>query len=69
MQFSTLVRSGRESARRRGHDMPPVKATGTTGRMSAISECRRCGAYLIVREHPAANEIDIGGSAVAVNCR
>jgi hypothetical protein len=36
-------------------------------RQTSIAECR-CGAYVQVDTNPPPNGIDIGGSAVAVNC-
>lgn len=35
---------------------------------AALAVCRVCGAQVTVNARPAANGIDVGGQAVAVNC-
>ena len=53
------------SATRRGHDM--AHFTTLSGHL-AEAICRDCGAYVQVDTNPAPNGIDIGGTAVAINC-
>jgi transcription elongation factor Elf1 len=50
----------------RGHDMSRFEINGNGDR--AVAECKHCGAYVQCLTHPRANEIDIGGSAVAIGC-
>lgn len=42
--------------------------TEEEGRFRRHSKCRRCGMGVQILTHPAPNEIDIGGEAVALNC-
>jgi hypothetical protein len=60
-----LVRSARETATERGHDLPRFRhyAPG-----KAWAQCRRCGAQVTVNPAPPPNGIDVMGRAVAVNC-
>ena len=60
----TLRRVARMVAKQRGHDLAPFKVH----EHRAGTECRRCGATVAVTDQPAPNDIDISGSAVAVNC-
>ena len=54
-----------ESCKYRGHDMKRFK---TLKPGVALSECRRCKMYVMVNVKPLPNDIDIGGSAVALGC-
>lgn len=66
-----LRRSAREACKGRGHDMAPFQQHGgglLKHKPRQYSECRRCHMWVEVNADPAPNEIDIGGSAVAVNC-
>ncbi len=60
-----LVSSARESSMRRGHRMGTF--TYLT-RGNAISKCIDCDAEVQVLSNPAPNQIDIGGTSVALNC-
>lgn len=60
-----LIRSARESARWRGHKM--CRFQNHDGHCY-VSICRNCGCGVRVIENPLPNDIDIGGSAVAINC-
>lgn len=71
--IESLVREARATAKWRGHSMPPVRIwrqydQNNEQRGIAQSECRVCKAFIQCETHPAPNGIDIGGSAVAVNC-
>lgn len=56
-----LETEGRLSAEMRGHVL---------GRfIDGMATCERCGRSVMVLTQPMPNEIDIGGAAVAVNCR
>ncbi|KKM71239.1 hypothetical protein LCGC14_1432690 [marine sediment metagenome] len=64
-RIQRLKAEARESATWRGHDM--IRFTVLSEyRVEAV--CRDCGAYVQVDANPAANGIDIGGTAVAINC-
>jgi hypothetical protein len=68
--MSTLRRlkdEARNTATWRGHDMARFRAL-TPGR-SAESRCKKCHRTVHVDTKPAPNGIDIGGEAVALNCR
>jgi hypothetical protein len=71
MRVAMLKAEARKSAEWRGHDMAPFKdATGfVKSRPVFRSTCRKCGMHVDVSTNPAPNEIDIGGSAVALNCK
>ena len=60
----SLKREALGACRRRKHDMKPFE----NGVRSAISYCRKCSGWIQVIPNPYANEIDIGGPAVAVHC-
>ncbi len=63
MSKETLRRSAASSAHWRGHrlrwtDLDPARAHGLC----------KCGAWVTVDTRPPANGIDIGGTAVVLNC-
>lgn len=60
----------RDAAKYRGHDMCAWSIVGPLmdGTREYHSACRICGAYVRVRPDPAPNGIDVGGTAVALNC-
>lgn len=52
----------------RGHQMGEWQRT-TKGRKNiSTCECQKCGKYVQVIDLPQPNEIDIGGTAVALSC-
>lgn len=63
--FTKLKQQARESATWRGHDMKRFTVRDARG---ATSECKVCGMGVQVLVCPQANEIAIGGRAVALNC-
>jgi hypothetical protein len=63
-QRDALVKGALESATWRGHQMVRAGSTMTT----KAFECSICGATAYADFDPAPNGIDIGGSAVALNC-
>ena len=71
MKIETLRREARASAKWRGHDMKKFRQHKGywKGPTRYYSECKVCDAYVEVNSHPIANEIDIAGDAVAVNCK
>ena len=64
-----LISEGRDIARRRGHDMKPGEINRSDRKATYLTQCRRCGVYLHCDTRPMPNGIDIGGSAVAIDCR
>jgi len=65
MTMCRLTMRARQSARFRRHSLGPFKYTGHT---SAVAECVHCKMWVEVDTNPPANGIDIGGSAVALDC-
>jgi predicted methyltransferase len=49
----------------RGHEMVWHDTIGNTN----IAECKHCEAWVQVNTSPAPNQIDIGGPAVALDCK
>ena len=70
-QIDKLKREGRETAKWRGHNLGNFKTVRKAGDNIIMAEarCKKCNRLVIVTTHPAPNEIDIGGSAVAMNCK
>jgi hypothetical protein len=68
VSLSSLRRSAAKSAAARGHELGTW--TTDTARGRAYAECvvADCRAWVQVEINPAANSIDIGGSAVALGC-
>lgn len=57
------------SCNNRGHKMGRFNQIDlTNGSRIYRAECKDCGAWVDVNPKPAPNEIDIGGTAVALNC-
>lgn len=70
--FAKLKRAARAAAEARGHRLEKFASVPAWAlAMGAKSEaaCETCGAWVQVITRPMPNEIDIAGSAVAVNCR
>jgi hypothetical protein len=59
-----LKESAAESATWRGHSLIWEYFSNE----NALGTCRTCGAEVQCLLHPAPNQIDIGGEAVALNC-
>jgi hypothetical protein len=59
-KFKKLKKEALESCGWRKHKMSRFEGH--------ISTCEICGAWVRINTNPAANEIDIGGPAVALNC-
>lgn len=58
-----------QAAQARGHSLGHfITTTGSDFRRTALAECSKCGAWVQVNTHPAPNQIDIGGPAVAIGC-
>ena len=63
-KIDKLRKSARESCEFREHDMGNFKHDDNL----AISRCKICDMSVLVNTKPQANEIDIMGNAVALNC-
>jgi hypothetical protein len=69
--LTALRRDAARSTAWRGHRMKwtyPLR-WGLSGRELAVGVCRRCGMEVCCDPKPEANGIDIGGEAVALNCK
>jgi hypothetical protein len=62
-----LMREARKSAEWRGHTMARVYRTEYWHHLACA--CSVCGMSVSVDANPAMNGIDIGGEAVALNCK
>ena len=62
-----LIQKAKEAAGTRGHRLERFRHLDSFRR--AITFCSVCGDYVQVVAKPMPNEIDIGGSAVALTCR
>lgn len=68
-KIDRLRREALRSCNARGHDMTKFKSQlRASSRKVKYASCKRCGKYVQVIEKPLPNEIDIGGTAVALNC-
>lgn len=72
-QFRRLKADARRSTDMRGHTLTRFSTFMTIDSpvyacRAATAHCSVCGAYVQVITNPRPNQIDIGGSAVAVNC-
>lgn len=63
-----LEADARAAAVERGHSMHRFVPYGPRLAV-ATAYCRCCGAWAQVNAKPRANEVFVGGSAVAVNCK
>lgn len=65
-KLDRLIKEAKESCLWRDHDMKPFEHC--TPKI-AISNCKKCNMGVVVRTNPLPNQIDIGGEAVALNCK
>jgi len=63
--INRLKQEAAESCRFRGHNMGRFQ----TDKYGASATCNVCGAEVQVTPRPMPNEIEIGGEAVALNCK
>ena len=63
-----LKKSALESCKHRGHSMSKFKR-GIYWSNVHFSKCKLCSMQVAVDPHPAPNGIDIGGEAVALDCK
>ena len=69
-KLSTLRKSAQKSTKARGHSMRWRLVFGRAGGpLAQGGACRHCGMEVWLHERPAPNQIDIGGEAVALNCK
>ena len=71
MKLPTLRKSAQRSTTLRGHRMRWRAPFGnaTTNVYSQFGQCRDCGMEVLLAERPAPNGINIGGEALALNCK
>ena len=71
ISYHKLRREARSACAFRGHDMAKFERLdpASSDRVRAVSTCRNCGMQVRVLTHPAPNEVDISGEAVALNCK
>ena len=67
-RIDRLIREARDAATARGHKLAPFARYGSAAHRGASSKCVKCGAFIQVTSSPMPNEIDIGGTAVALGC-
>jgi hypothetical protein len=65
MTLESLKAEAAEGCEWRGHEL----ATWFGDDRAAVATCNRCGMQVAVNVSPPPNGIDIGGEAVALNCR
>lgn len=65
-KLQRLKREAHDAATWRGHTMTRFQSLS---RVYWHAHCSQCGKYVQVTLHPRPNEIDIGGEAVALNCK
>lgn len=63
-----LRKDAMKSCEFRGHKMGEWKIVGWHKRVEQC-ECTECGMYVQIDPTPPPNGIDIGGTAVALNCK
>ena len=69
MKLSTLKKQAQKATAARGHKMcwnPPFQTP--SGGQGQSAECVRCNRWVTLRTQPEPNDIEVGGSAVALNC-
>jgi hypothetical protein len=69
MKISTLKKCAQRSTSFRGHKMIWNPKFNHNAGLGQIGVCRNCQAEVLLLERPQANQIDIGGEAVAIDCK
>ena len=67
MKLSTLKKIAQSRTHWRGHRM--IWDKPSCNETVQFARCRKCGAHVMLLTEPAPNGIDIGGEALAVNCK
>ena len=69
--ITRLKREAIDSCRFRGHRMGKWEILDYNGfnKMVCASRCKNCNMEVVVDTKPLPNGIDIGGKAVALNCK
>ena len=69
-KIERLRKEALESCEWRGHQMRKFERAQKwlRGSQNGLSMCQTCGAWVVINANPAANDIDIGGPAVALIC-
>lgn len=66
-KIDKLRKEALESCKFRGHTMERFTHLDTIFPV-AVSTCKKCNKYVQINTHPAPNDIDIDGTAVALSC-
>ena len=53
----------------RGHSMSRFSYYKDWTHITGIAHCTKCGMEVTIMTHPAPNHIEIGGEAVALDCK
>lgn len=69
MEIKALRTKAEQTAHTRGHSILWHEKHSFVTRTIQFGQCIFCGMEVSVNTNPASNEIDIGGEAVAVNCK
>ncbi len=69
MKLITLIKRAQHSASTRGHRLRWVKYKNGLEPEYATGTCIKCGKQVQCLTWPQPNEINIGGEAVALNCK
>ncbi len=68
-KIARLKRQARDGASWRGHSLCRfAKHINAAGNIVYLASCGVCNRHVAVKPNPQPNEIDIGGTAVALNC-
>lgn len=67
-RIDRLIKSTKEFTKFRKHDMKPFRHFEMYGNPAAESACKNCGRWVQVLTHPAPNDVEIGGPAIALDC-
>jgi hypothetical protein len=65
-ELTKLIKRAREACRKRHHRMKFKR--NPLDRFRALGTCTECGKWVQCLVKPQANEIDVGGPAVATGC-
>jgi transcription elongation factor Elf1 len=68
MKLSTLKKQASQATSNRGHKMQWEKPFLHWRGPIQNAACKHCGMEVQCQENPGAQDIDIGGTAVALNC-
>lgn len=68
-KYESLKNQAKELASNRMHKLGRFTFRLSPNRMVGCAECTVCKAHVTINTNPLPNDIDIGGTAIAVNCK